>query len=134
MHLYPIMTKQTLCRQCLTTIGYIYLWNSECTSIVFIDANIPNMQNLNYKKISHLELQISSNLIFISTFILINSFCIIIYNSHYFMITIFIRQYFIVTIFHESFFHCQYFHQALAHCQFYCMMDLAQPITEKNLP
>ena len=51
------------------------------------------------KKIFHLQLQISSNLIFISTFKLVNSFFIIIYNSHYFIVTIFIRQYFIVTTF-----------------------------------
>ena len=50
MHLCPIISKQILCPKCSTTIGYIYLWNSECTSIVFIDANVLNIKNLNYKK------------------------------------------------------------------------------------
>ena len=50
MHLCPIMSKQTRCPKCSTTIGYIYLWNSKCTSVVFIDAIVPNMQHLNYKK------------------------------------------------------------------------------------
>ena len=47
MHLCPIMSKQILCPKCSTTIGYIYLWNSDCTSI---NANVLNIQNLNYKK------------------------------------------------------------------------------------
>ena len=45
------------------------------------------------KKVFHLLLQISSNLIFISTYRLINSFFIIICNSHYFIVTIFIRHF-----------------------------------------
>ena len=44
------MSKQILCPKSLTTIGYMHLWNDECTSTVFIDADVPNIQNLNYKK------------------------------------------------------------------------------------
>ena len=47
MDLCPIMSKQILCLKYSTKIGYIDLWNSEFTSIVFIDNNIPNIQNLN---------------------------------------------------------------------------------------
>ena len=106
MHLCPITSKQTLCPRCSATIGYIYLWNSECTFIVFIDANISNMQNLNYKKRIIISFTVANSIIpnfhqqlQIHQFPLHHHLC-----SHYFIVTIFIRQYFIVTIFSSYFF------------------------------